>query len=179
MVAYLLLFAAVLSRLIPHAGWMNFTAVGAALLYFGARRPAREMFVPVAALLGTDLYLTLFSYHYAFHWQDYIPTWTWYAAAIVLGRILLSSRTSLPRFLAAVVLGPTSFFVLSNFAVWYASGMYAKSFAGLTTCYVAALPFYRNDLVSTTVVAGLAFGIPVLVHRLRVQETAAPAGVAH
>jgi hypothetical protein len=31
------------------------------------------------------------------------------------------------------------------------------------TCYAAALPFYRNDLVSTAIVAGLAFGIPQLI----------------
>jgi hypothetical protein len=38
---------------------------------------------------------------------------------------------------------------------------------------VAALPFYRNDLISTTIVAGLAFGIPALVRRLN--PAAAPA----
>jgi hypothetical protein len=47
---------------------------------------------------------------------------------------------------------------------------------GLATCYVAALPFYRNDLVSTSLVAGLAFGLPVLVRRwsrAQAQELAA------
>lgn len=178
MPAYLLLVAAVLSRLIPHAGWLNFTAVGGALLYFGARRPLREMLAPLAALMATDLFLTVFSYHYAFRWQDYIPTWTWYAAAIVLGRILLSSRTSLPRFASAVALGPTSFFAASNFAVWYVSGMYPHTGSGLVTCYIAGLPFYRNDLISTTIVAGLAFGVPVLVRRFRAEREAVPAGVA-
>ncbi|HWE85867.1 MAG TPA: DUF6580 family putative transport protein [Terracidiphilus sp.] len=178
MPAYLLLLAALLSRVLPHPGWMNFTAVGAALLYFGARRPAREMLAPLALLMTTDVYLTLFSYHYAFRWQDYIPTWTWYAAAIVLGRILLSSRTSLPRFVAAVVLGPTSFFAMSNFAVWYAGTMYPHTGSGLAACYVAALPFYRNDLAATTIVAGLAFGVPVLLRRLRSADTAVPAGAA-
>jgi hypothetical protein len=32
---------------------------------------------------------------------------------------------------------------------------------------VAALPFYRNDLLSTGIVAGLAFGVPVLVRRMK------------
>jgi uncharacterized protein DUF6580 len=167
MPAYLLLLLAVLSRVVPHPGWLNFTAVGGALLFFGARRPWREMLAPLAALMATDFYLTLFSYHYAFHWQAYIPTWTWYVAAMFLGRILLSSRTTLPRFAAAALLGPTSFFVLSNFAVWMAGDMYAKTFSGLVTCYAAALPFYRNDLLSTTIVAGLAFGVPVLARRIR------------
>jgi len=175
MPAYLLLLLAVLSRVVPHPDWLNFTAVGGALLYFGARRPWREMLAPFAVLVTADVYLTLFSYHYAFTWQDYVPTWSWYLAAMVLGRILLSSRTTLPRFVSAVVLGPTSFFLMSNFAVWLGGTMYAKTFGGLVTCYIAALPFYRNDLVSTTVVAGVAFGVPVLIKRIQQNRVAAAA----
>jgi hypothetical protein len=178
MPAYLLLLVAVLSRVVPHASWFNFTAVGGTLLYFGARRPWRELLAPMAVLMATDFYLTTFSYHYAFQWQAYVPTWTWYLAAMVLGRILLGSRSSVLRFGAAVVLGPTSFFLLSNFAVWLGGDMYAKTFSGLITCYVAGLPFYRNDVVSTAIVAGLAFGLPVLVRRIQQSRIADVAGAA-
>jgi hypothetical protein len=71
---------------------------------------------------------------------------------------------------AGVVLGPTSFFVLSNYAVWAGSDMYPHTLAGLGQCFIAAIPFYRNDLVSTALVAGLAFGVPVLVRRFRGAE---------
>jgi hypothetical protein len=172
MPAYLLLLVAVLSRVVPHPDWLNFTAVGGALLYFGARRPWREMLAPLAALVATDFYLTLFAYHYPMHWQAYIPTWTWYLAAMVLGRLLLNSRTTLPRFFSAVLLGPTSFFLMSNFAVWLAGDMYPKTAGGLATCYIAGVPFYRNDLLSTTIIAGLAFGIPVLLKRIQQSRTA-------
>ena len=167
MAAYLLLLLAVVTRVIPHADWLNFTAVGGALLYFGARRPWREMLAPLAVLAGTDVYLTLFTYHYAFHWAAYVPTWTWYLAAVILGSILLKSRTTWLRFGAAAVLGPTSFFLMSNFAVWLGGDMYPKTIGGLGTCYVAGLPFYGRDLVSTAIVAGAAFGVPVLLRRLR------------
>lgn len=177
MAAYLLLLFAVLTRVIPHAGWLNFTAVGGALLYFGARRPWREMVAPLAVLAATDVYLTLFSYHYAFHWAAYMPTWAWYLAAIALGRILLHSRTSWLRFGAGAVLGPTSFFLMSNFAVWLAGDMYPRTIGGLSACYIAGLPFYRNDLLSTTIVAGLAFGVPALLRRAQQHRSgnAAPA----
>jgi hypothetical protein len=175
MPAYLLLLFAVLSRVVPHPDWLNFTAVGGALLFFGARRSWREMLAPLAALMATDVYLTLFSYHYAFQIGDYLPTWTWYLAAMALGHILLRSRTTLPRFFSAVLLGPTSFFLMSNFAVWLAGTMYPKTSGGLVTCYVAGLPFYRNDLLSTTVVAGLAFGVPVLVRRMQQNRSSAVA----
>jgi hypothetical protein len=165
MFAYLLLLVAVLTRVLPHAGWWNFTAAGGALLYFGARRPWREMLAPLAVLMTTDFYLTSFSYHETFRWQGYLTTWAWYAAAIVLGSVLLRSRTTWLRGATAALLGPTSFFVVSNYAVWAGSGMYARSWNGLLQCYAAAIPFYRNDLISTAVVLGVAFGVPVLIRR--------------
>jgi hypothetical protein len=166
MAAYLLLLVAVLSRLLPHAGWFNFTAVGGALLYFGARRSWREMLAPLAALVATDYVLTVYTYHYSFNWQGYVPTWAWYLAAMALGQILLRSRTTVLRVAAGALLGPTSFFVLSNYAVWAGSGMYPRTLGGLETCFMAAVPFYRNDLISTAIVAGAAFGLPVLVRRM-------------
>jgi len=171
MSAYLLLLAALLSRVIPHSGWYGFTAVGGSLLYFGARRNWREMLLPVAALAAVDYYLTAHVYAYEFHWQDYLITWGWYAAAIVLGRILLSREISVLRVASAALLGPTSFFLVSNYAVWAVShhpgGMYASGAAGLITCLAAGLPFYGRDLVSTGLVLTLAFGIPVAVRRLQ------------
>ncbi len=167
MPAYLLLIAAILSRVVPHPGWLNFTAVGGALLYFGARRSWREMLAPLAALMATDYCLTVFSYHYAFQWQAYVTTWAWYLAVMALGWILLHTRTTFVRVAAGVVLGPTSFFVISNYAVWASGGMYPRTLAGLETCYAAAIPFYRNDVLSTAIVCGLAFGVPVLVRRMK------------
>jgi hypothetical protein len=173
MPAYLLLLVAVLSRLLPHAGLWNFTAVGGALLYFGARRPWREMLVPVVALAATDYILTVYIYHYPFAWQYYAATWAWYGMAMALGWILLKARTTFVRVAAGVVLGPTSFFLVSNYAVWASGWMYPHTLSGLGACYVAGLPFYRNDLLSTALVAGLAFGLPVLVRReLAVRATA-------
>jgi hypothetical protein len=170
MPAYLLLLFAVLSRLAlaatPHPEWFNFTAMGGALLYFGARRSWREMLAPLAVLMATDYFLTVYAYHYSFRWQGYVPTWVWYVAAMVLGQILLKARTTFVRVAAGALLGPTSFFLLSNYAVWAGSGMYPKTLSGLGACFVAALPFYRNDLISTALVAGVAFGVPVLVRRL-------------
>ena len=173
MPAYLLLLVAVLSRLLPHPGWMNFTAVGGALLYFGARRSWREMLAPLAALMATDYLLTVFSYHYSFQWQFYVATWAWYAMAMALGQILLRARTTVLRVGAGALLGPTSFFLVSNYAAWM-SGFafpYPHTLSGLVACYAAAVPFYRNDLISTTIVTGLAFGLPVLVRRMSAAQT--------
>ncbi len=166
MPAYLLLLVAVLSRLLPHAPWFNFTAVGGVLLYFGARRSWREMIAPLAALMTTDFILTTYVYHYHFQWQDYLLTWGWYVGAMALGRILLSKHITLLRTAAGALLGPTSFFLISNYAVWATSNLYPHNLGGLGVCYAAALPFYRNDLISTTLVVALAFGIPALARQV-------------
>jgi hypothetical protein len=171
MPAYLFLLLAVLSRLAlaatPHPEWFNFTAVGGMLLYFGARRSWREMAGPLVVLMALDYFLTVSIYHYPFRWEGYLPTWGWYVAAMVLGQILLRAKTTFVRVAAAAVLGPTSFFLMSNFAVWAGSTMYPRTLGGLGTCYAAGLLFYRNDLISTGIVAGLAFGVPVLVRRFQ------------
>lgn len=167
MAAYLLILLAVLSRVVPHPAWLNFTAVGGALLYFGARKALRELWVPILALAATDYYLTAFFYHYPFHISAYLLTWSWYAGVVVLGRILLAKKTSVGRVSAGILLAPTSFFLITNFAAWVAMPeLYPRSLGGLELSYAAALPFYRNDLLSTTIVAGLAFGAPMIAHLL-------------
>ncbi|HVJ08806.1 MAG TPA: DUF6580 family putative transport protein [Acidisarcina sp.] len=169
MSSFLLILLAIASRVLPHT-WWNFTAVGGSLLYFGARRPLRQAIVPLVLMACTDYYLTVYAYNYAFHVQGYLLTWVWYAAAILLGRILLRDQVSLARGGAATLLSATSFFAISNYAVWAGSGMYPHSIAGLAACYTAALPFYRNDLISTALVLGVAFGLPALARHLLTPE---------
>jgi len=170
MFAYLLTLFGVLGHAIPHP-WLPFTAVGGSLLYFGARRPLWQGIIPVGVLAVSDYYLTTHVYGFPFVVQGYLLTWAWYAAVIVLGALLLKSRTSVARVASATLLGSTSFFVVSNYAVWAAQpGMYPHTFSGLITCYAAGLPFYRNDLVSTAIVAGIVFGVPILLTQMEAHK---------
>ncbi len=170
MAAYLLMVLAVLSRVVPFPG-MNFTAVGAGLLFFGARRPLQEMALPVLSLIATDFYLTVFAYHYAWHASAYLVTWAWYAGVILLGRVLLRKQITVTRVIAAPVVSATSFFLVSNFAVWASSVvLYPHTMAGLEACYAAALPFYRNDLLATTAITAVAFGATAVVERMSEQR---------
>ena len=167
MAAYLILVLAALSRLLPHAFHsvgLNVTAVGAGLLFFGARRPRIEAVVGAIVMAATDLYLTTAVYHFPFHVRSYIVTWCWYAAAALVGSTLLRKVTAL-RVIAAVFASATGFFLISNFTVWLGH-MYAHSAAGLVACYWQALPFYRNDLLSTGAFSAMFFGLPALAKRL-------------
>jgi hypothetical protein len=162
MISYLLLLLGVVSRYLVagHLPLLNFTAVTGSLLYFGARRPWREMLAPLAVFMLSDYCLTTYTYHYAFHWQSYGITWTWYVAVMVLGSILLKKRTTFARGAAGALLGPTSFWLVSDYSVWV-SGFngYPHTLAGLGACYVAAI------------VLGVALGVPVLVRRMNVGRT--------
>ena len=176
MSAYLVLLVAVLSRLFPnalHGVGLNVTAVGGGLLFFGARRPRREILFAVAALAATDLYLTAAVFHYPFHLRDYAVTWLWYTAVPLLGRTRLKPTPTPPKWLhclAAVTITATSFFLVSNLAVWALGSLYPHTAAGLIACFVAALPFYRNDLASTTITVAFLFGLPALARRLLPRE---------
>jgi hypothetical protein len=168
MIAYLVLILAALSRLVPHAlhgTGVNFTAVGAGLLFFGSRRPRWQSVAAVAILAATDFYLTRFVYGFPFEIKGYLVTWAWYAAVCLLASGLLHKVTAL-RVAAGVIASATSFFLLSNFVVWVGGGMYPHSAAGLAACYVAALPFYANDLISTGVLSAVLFGLPVVAAKL-------------
>jgi hypothetical protein len=168
MLAILVLFFAALSRLLPHTIHgvaFNFTAVGAGLLYFGSRSPRWQAVLAVAVMALMDVYLTTQVWHYSFHVRGYLVTWAWYGAVCLLGSALLRRVTAL-RVVAGVLASATSFFLLSNFVVWAGSRMYPHSAAGLGACYVAGLPFYGNDLISTGLFAGVFFGVPVLARQL-------------
>ncbi len=162
MLAIVYVFIALVSRFLPPLGaWpFHFLPVGAALLYFGARRPLRQMWLPVALFAASDILLDRFVYHYAFT-ADQAVSWIWYAAAIAIGS-LLRARTTVPRLLGASLGISISFFVLSNLSVWLGGGMYPMTFSGLVACYTAAVPFFRNTLTGDLLFTAVLFGLPAL-----------------
>ncbi len=158
MLAYLFVLLAIVSRFPAHP-W-NFTPVAAALLFFGARMPRRQLWIPLAALALTDVALNLFRYHYPLS-VDLVVTWAWYAAVLLAGSLL----TAKPSLLKAGAFGlgaSISFFLVSNLAVWAVWNMYPGTPAGLVACYAAAVPFFRQPLgdVLFTVVF---FSVPMLL----------------
>jgi hypothetical protein len=179
MSAFLVLLIALLSRIIPnllHAQSWNFVALGGGLLFFGSRMKgahhnatARQIAAKLAGamvlLMATDYYLTVYGYGLAWHTSAYLVTWAWYAAICLLGMGLLE-RVTVMRCAAATLASATSFFLLSNAAVWAGGAMYPHTLAGLGAALVAGLPFYRNDLVSTALTVGVLFGLPVLAGKI-------------
>lgn len=162
MLAYIFVLVAVAFRFMPHP--MAFTPVGAALLYFGARAPRRRMWIPLALLAASDVVLTTLFYRYPFNW-DHFVTWAWYAGMLSLGSTIKRDSGAV-RILGTALVGSISFFLVSNFAVWAAWGMYPRTFAGLMTCYGAGLPFFRHTVAGDLLFTAVMFGAPVLLQAL-------------
>jgi Family of unknown function (DUF6580) len=157
MLACIFVLCAVAIRFMPHP--LAFTPVMAALLYFGARGPRRQLWVPLALLAASDVVLTKVVYSYPLSW-DHFVTWGWYAAILWVGTSLRENTSPLRVGISALA-GSVSFFVVSNLAVWACWDMYPKSLSGLMTCYTAALPFFRRGFEGDMLFTAALFGLPV------------------
>lgn len=153
---YLIVLLAVLARFAPHPP--NFSPVFGALLFGGARLKGRDsVWFPVALLAVSDIVLTTQVYRMRLGWTQAL-VWLGFAAVALIGR-WLRSRISVRPVLAASLAGPTAFYLISNFAVWLGGRMYPPTWDGLVMCYVAALPFFRNSLISSLLFSGFLFGV--------------------
>lgn len=168
--AYLFIVFAVLVHARFLAMPFHFTPVAAALLFFGARVPRRQLITPLALLIVCDIYLNKFVYGYALGW-DQTVTWLWYAAILLFGG-LLARNTSVLRVAGASLVASISFFLVSNFAVWTVSReMYPATWNGLVTCMGAGVPFFRNTAVSDLLFSAAFFGVGYLVSQHMQERT--------
>jgi hypothetical protein len=162
MLAYLFVLFAVAVRFMPHP-WM-FTPVAASLLFFGARGSRRQLWIPLLLMAATDVVLTKLVYHFPFGW-DYLVTWAWYGAILLLGTKLSDNAKPL-RLIAAALASSISFFLLSNFTSWAYWNLYPKNLKGLETAYVMGLPFFRHTVEGDLLFTLAMFATPVALHTL-------------
>ncbi|HMJ44610.1 MAG TPA: DUF6580 family putative transport protein [Pseudolabrys sp.] len=141
----------VASRLLPHApGFLPVAASG----LFAARVlhiPVLAIIVPVLGMILSDVALP------GEDWRIQAVGFAAIAIPAILGIATRRWNTVLPT-IATVVVSSLLFFVLSNGAVWAFSGMYPLNLAGLTQCYVLALPFLEKTLLGDLFWTGALFG---------------------
>jgi len=160
----------VVARIMPHAP--NFTPVAASALFAAAmlHRRALAPLVPVLGLAigdwiggGYDTKIMVVVY----------AALAWPACASALSRTLRTPRMIAPVLVASSLL----FFLATNFAVWAFSPLYAPGIAGLSKCYIAALPFLRNMLEGDLLWGVVLFGGCWLVQGMRATSAPAPAAI--
>ena len=133
-------------RYFPHPP--NFTPVLALTLYTSMYFGLRSSPFVIMAFALSDFFI-------GFH-QLLIFTWGSLAFISVIG---MFGKSFLSRF-SLLFLSSIVFFVCSNFGVWLFSEFYSKDFDGLLQCYILAIPFFTNTLIST-LIFGMLFEISI------------------
>ena len=159
----LLVILAALSRLIPHPPNM---APIAGMALFGAAYYNKKYWaylIPIASMWVSDLILNnvLYSQYFdSFVWfySGSLFTYAAFALIVLMGSITLKKK-SVGSVLFSALGASVIFFIVSNFGVWLTSPIYAKSWEGLTTCYIAAIPFMQNTLIGDLCYTAILFGL--------------------
>jgi hypothetical protein len=167
-----LMIVAFASRLIPHIP--NFTPLESIALFGGVYLTSKRLsfLLPIAAIYFSDLILnnTIYKIYYpdveGMVWISTYMIWTIVAIVGItsLGHIL-KNRLKPSTIIGFSFLGSILFFVVSNFGVWAGSLIYPKSLLGLIECYTAAIPFFRNSLISNMVFTIALFGLYELLSK--------------
>ncbi|MBK8944014.1 MAG: hypothetical protein IPM32_01980 [Ignavibacteriae bacterium] len=144
-----IIIAAVVSRFVPHP--YNFTPISAIALFGGAYFSDKKLsfIVPLLAMFLSDLYLGMHSL---------IPfVYASFVIIVFLG-FQLRDNKSITSIAFASIIGSVIFFVLTNFAVWVVSNYYPKTIEGFIACFVAAIPFFHNNLFGDLIYTAMLFG---------------------
>ncbi len=160
----------------------NFSPMLPLCVFGGAffARAGAVYLVPLAAWLLGDL--GVFALTGRADWAFYAAQPVVYLALALVATtgFALRGRTSWTRVAGAGLASSLVFFAVSNFGVWaFGDGvLYPKTLAGLVDCYVRAIPFFRNSLVSMAVFLPLLFSrfalrnpAPIPLHRLAPART--------
>lgn len=140
--------AAAAARLLPHPD--NVTPVIPMALFAGTQfAPAVAWPLVIGAMLAGDLAL------------GWVPqNLSGYAALVLISALggWVRQRPRAWAIASATWIGSTLFFLISNFGVWLEGLLYPRTAEGLAACYVAAIPFYRNQLIGDLAYSALLFG---------------------
>jgi len=151
-IALCLIVIGVSLRLLPHPA--NFAPIAAISIFGGSVLPRKlAVWVPLVAMMLSDVVIGLYSL---------MPViWGCYAL-IALASSLWLRQPTLLKGAVLTVSSSVFFFVVTNFAVWLASGMYPHSWSGIVACYTLAVPFFRNTLLSDAIYTSALFGVYAL-----------------
>lgn len=149
----------VIARCLPHAP--NFAPVAAAALFAGFffKRRALAIAVPLLGMFLSDLIVGM---------HDHLVMLAVYSAILVplAFRGWLRTKLNALRIGGGAVASAIVFYLVTNFAVWMTSSMYAKTAAELGECYLVAIPFLKNTLASNLMWSAIFFGAYAVCTRL-------------
>jgi hypothetical protein len=144
-----MVFLGALARLLPHP-W-NFTPMMAIGLFAGyqARKATTGILATLLALALSDAVMGF----YPGFWYVYAAT----LVPVLLGW-LIRTRSGAGAIAVAALASSLSFFLITNFMFWVASGWYPHTLAGLSASYLAGIPFYQNQVLGDAFYTIAIFG---------------------
>ncbi|MEP6682336.1 MAG: DUF6580 family putative transport protein [Parafilimonas sp.] len=140
----------------PQINLSGFTCVIAVSLFAGLTIKDKKLafLFPLLTLFISDILLqglhALNVFSYSGFYSGQIINYILFIVLTLIGVALRNTKTA--GIIAASFIGPTVFFLLSNFFVWKLQGAtmgYSRNISGLMQAYTFGLPFYRNSLIST------------------------------
>ena len=174
------MLSAAAMRLVPHPP--NVTPIAAMALFGGMHFANKKMafLIPLIAMYLSDIVLGFVVYDFGW-FHGFMPfVYISFMITVCLGFLVRRRLTPLVVGSAALV-GSVMFFIITNFGAWLISSLYPKTLAGLFSCYVAAIPFFRNTLAGNMVYSLVLFGSFALAQRylpvLRREPATMPAQV--
>lgn len=138
----------------------NFSPLNAIALFCGTcfhRRFIAFIIAILAAWLGDVLLSKLFFSHWVLFYPGCYWQYTCYALITALGFTLKFKITPL-RLVSASLASSLLFFIISNLGVWLSGLLYPFTLTGLINCYLAAIPFFQNTLLSDLFFSIILFG---------------------
>ena len=133
----LFLIVGVFSRIMPFAP--NFTPLLSIALLSGLYTKNKYFVIlPISIMLVSDI---IIGNHVTAFW-----VYTSLALIFMLGYFV--SKNNYFQILQYSIFSSLIFFIVSNFGVWITGG-YTFDFNGFLSCYIAAIPFFKNTLIST------------------------------
>ena len=143
-------------RLVPHAP--NFTPILSIALLSGFYiKNKYSILLPIGIMLLSDSIL------------GGNPMGYWIYASIV-SIILLGFfvKNNAKNIFINSVLSSMLFFIITNFGVWFAGG-YSFTLVGFVECYVLAIPFFRNTLMSTVFFSMFIYCLHYLINSMLIK----------
>ena len=130
-----------LSRLIPHPP--NFTPIIAVAIMSGYffKNIYLAFFTILISMLISDMFIGFYKNMFFV-----------YTAMFLISFIFYQLSEKLKKFKNVVLFtlsGSLIFFIISNFGVWFVSNIYERTILGLVECYILAIPFFFNTIIST------------------------------
>ena len=120
--------------------------------------------LPMGALLGTDICLNVFFYHEPVFSGYMLVKTLAFAGIVLLGR-LFKPGMNFFKLLGGGLLGAILFYLITNTASWFNDPGYAKTLTGWLQALTTGLPgypstweFFRNTLLSGGLFTGLFVG---------------------